>query len=133
MISLDFQYLKLASSTFALRYDEQLYFFSECHKKMDVFQEQGQRFQLQSAFVTGAVFGLFLTIGNTWALFFKSMSETFITWIRPSQTANVLIVDMMTALVTSAICIAFLMILMHTHKCCGRAYRLCPCECVIES
>lgn len=100
---------------------------------MDVFQEQGQRFQVQSAFVTGAVFGLFLTIGQTWSSFFKSMSEAFVTWIRPSEDANSMIVDLVAAFVTSVICITFLMLILHAGRCCTKAYRLCPCECVVES
>lgn len=100
---------------------------------MDVFQEQGQRFQVRSAFTTGAVFGLFLTIGNAWSVFFKSTSLAFFEWIRPSQDAGSMMVDFITAVITSILCILTLMLLLHAPVWCTRFYRLCPCECSVET
>lgn len=90
---------------------------------MDVFQEQAEQMDVTATFITGAVFGLFLTLGQTWSNWFHSLSTALFQVMRPNKEVSSVIVDLMSAVVTSIICIFLLIVIIHSPKMicrCGR-------------
>ena len=88
---------------------------------MDVFQEQAEQMDVTATFVTGAVFGLFLTLGQTWSNWFHSLSTALFQVMRPNAEVSNVVVDLMSAVVTSIICIFLLIVIIHSPKMiCGK-------------
>lgn len=83
---------------------------------MDVFQEQAEQMDVTATFITGAVFGLFLTLGQTWSNWFHSLSTALFQVMRPNKEVSNVIVDLMSAVVTSIICIFILIVIIHSPK-----------------
>ena len=83
---------------------------------MDIFQEHAEQMNVTATFITGAVFGLFLTLGQTWSALFHSLSTALFQLMRPNAEISNVVVDLMSAIVTSIICIFFLILIIHSPK-----------------
>ena len=83
---------------------------------MDVFQNHAEHMQIAATFTTGAVFGIFLTIGQAWSQTLHSMSEAVFRLMRPEQEVSDIVVDLLNAVITSIICILFLFLIVQCPK-----------------
>jgi hypothetical protein len=97
---------------------------------MEEFQQYGEKFNMRAAFTTGAIFGLFLTIGQSWSECFHSLSEMFVEWIRPGNESNIL-VDFLTAISTSVVCLMSLIVFIQISNGCKKICNICMCECKV--
>lgn len=85
---------------------------------MDRFTDNAQNLNVSSTLATGAVFGVFLTIGNAWAEFLKSLSLKFMESIISSGSeVDPLAVNFIAAMITSIVCIFSVILLLHGGKC----------------
>ena len=83
---------------------------------MDVFQEHAEQMNVTATFITGAVFGIFLTLGQTWSNWFHSLSTSLFQIMRPNTEISDVVVDLMSAVVTSIVCIFLLIIIIHSPR-----------------
>ena len=81
---------------------------------MDRFQTTARRGQLHATLVTGATFGIFLTLGNAWSVFLQTAIQA---WM-PAHLG--VVTELVYALVATVVCVCLVLFLVRMEECIER-------------